>query len=246
MTAGPIAIQRVGGVLQRFPLAYNAASLGLRTVGLARRNRQIAAYLTANQRRFLRIGCGSYTDLGWLATDLLPVRRNVVYMDATKRFPLPDASFDAVQCEHVIEHVTFEAGLVMLRECHRVLRKGGILRIATPNIDLVRRLLDSDDEDPALVRYVEWSNRTYGTRSAGDELANPVLTANRLVRSWGHTFIYDEPTLRRALSRAGFSEIVTVSPGESSHTELRGIDRHAQEIGRGPNELETLALEATA
>ena len=54
----------------------------------------------------------------------------VVYMDATEPFPLPSQSFDAVHCEHVIEHVAYEAGMTMLRECRRVLRPGGVLRIA--------------------------------------------------------------------------------------------------------------------
>jgi hypothetical protein len=69
---------------------------------------------------------------------------------------------------------------------------------------------------------------------------------NRLVRNWGHVFLYDEPTLRGALADAGFSAIVRVAPGESSHPALSGIDRHEQEVGKDPNERETLALEATA
>jgi predicted SAM-dependent methyltransferase len=246
LTATPNMMQRAGAALRRFPPAYKAASLALRAVGLARRSRQIDAYLKANERRYLRIGCGSHTDPGWLATDLLPVRADVVYLDATRRFPLPEASFDAVHCEHVIEHVPYHAALAMLSECRRVLRDGGVLRIATPNIDLVRRLLDRADPDPALDSYVEWSNRTYGADAELHELANPVFAANRLMRSWGHTFIYDEQTLRRALEAAGFTEIVVVRPGASSHPALQGRDRHELEIGRAANELETLALEARA
>jgi predicted SAM-dependent methyltransferase len=238
--------QRIGGSLQRVPVAYSAATLGVKAVGLMRRNRQIAGYLNANQRRYLRIGSGSHIDPGWLSVDLLPVSLSVVFMDATKPFPLPSESFDAVQCEHVIEHVAYEAGLAMLSECHRVLHKGGVLRIATPNLDLLRRLLDGDDDDPALAAYVERSNRRFGTPAEQRDVGNAAFTANRLVRNWGHTFIYDEPTLRKALGAAGFFEIVNVTPGESSHSELRGIDRHEEEIGKEPNELETLALEATA
>jgi hypothetical protein len=39
---------------------------------------------------------------------------------------------------------------------------------------------------------------------------------------------------------------VKVASGESAHTELRGIDRHHDEIGTQANELETLVLEAIA
>lgn len=240
------AAQRIGGNLQRFPIAYRAAALGIRAVGLMRRKRQIAAYLEANQRRYLRIGSGSHTDPGWLSVDVLPVSPSVVFMDATKPFPLPAQSFDAVQFEHVIQIFSYQSGLAALSECRRVLRSGGILRVSTPSFDLVRRLLDSSDDDPALAAYAEWSNRKFGTPAEQRDVSNAAFTANRLVRSWGNSSMYDEPTLRRALETAGFSEIVSVMPGESQYPELQGADRHHEEIGKEPNDLETLALEATA
>jgi predicted SAM-dependent methyltransferase len=240
----PNTVQRVGGELQRLPVAYSVASLAIQTVGRMRRERQIAAYLQAHERRYLRIGSGSHTDRGWLSTDLLPVGLSIVFMDATRRFPLPSGSFDVVQCEHVIEHVPFPAGLSMLRECHRVLRTGGILRIATPDIDLVRRLLDGRDHDAAITDYAQWSNRRYGTTVESNMAGSRVLAANRLMRNWGHTFLYDEVTLRGVLADAEFDEIVRVAPGESAHPALAGVDRHEQEIGRTANELETLVLEA--
>jgi SAM-dependent methyltransferase len=238
--------QRIGGRLQRYPVAYRAARLGIQAVALARRRRQIRAYLEHHERRYLRVGSGSHTDPDWLSIDLLPVRLAVVFMDVTKRFPLPSASFDAVQCEHVIEHIPYASGRVMLSEIHRVLRPGGILRIATPNLDLVARLIHGRDGDPAIAAYVEQSNHRFGRPDEIGELTNPAFTANRLVREWGHTFLYDEPTLRGALGAAGFSAVVAVAPGESSHPELRGVDRHQHEIGKENNELETLALEGTA
>jgi predicted SAM-dependent methyltransferase len=238
--------QRIGASLRRYPAAHRAATLGVQALALARRNRQINAYLEANERRYLRIGSGSHTDPGWLSVDLLPVRLDVVFMDGTKRFPLPSASFDAIQCEHVIEHIGYESGLAMLRECHRVLRKGGALRLATPNLELVRRLLEDPAGDPPVAPYVKWSNETFGTAVELQDPHNAAFAANRLMREWGHTFIYDERTLRLALTAAGFSEIVRVAPGESSHAELSRVDRHEEEVGKASNELETLALKATA
>ncbi len=227
-------------------MAHQAATLGLQALGLARRRRQILAYIDTHEHRYLRVGSGSHTDPDWLSVDLVPVNLSVVFMDVTKRFPLPSECFSAVQCEHVIEHISYASGGAMLREIHRVLRPGGILRIATPNLDLVGRMIGSTNDDPVLAAYVERSNRRFGSTDEMTELTNPAFTANRLVREWGHTFLYNEPTLRSALTQAGFSAIVTVAPGESSHSELRGIDRHEQEIGKENNELETLALEATA
>ena len=238
--------QRIGAALQRHPLAYSAAATAVKLVGLMRRGRQVDAYLGGTEQRYLRIGSGRHTDPGWLAVDLVPVARGVVFMDATKPMPLPTGGFEAVQCEHVIEHVSYDDGQKMLRESHRVLRPGGVLRIATPNLDLVRRLLTPGDPDPRLAAYVEWSNRTFGTTAERRDLLNPAFTANRLVRRWGHVFLYDERTLRGALEATGFSEIIRVRPGESAHEALRGVDRHHEEIGVDANDLETLAFEAIA
>jgi predicted SAM-dependent methyltransferase len=238
--------QRVGRALQRVPLAYGAAVAALRLVGTWRRPRQIARYLETHERRYLRIGSGRHTGRDWLSTDLIPVSPRVVYMDATEPFPLPSRSFEAVHCEHVIEHITYDAGLTMLRECHRILRPGGVLRIATPDLALVARLITSGSSDQPMREYVEWSNGSYGTESERRAPANAAFAANRLVRAWGHTFIYDEPTLHAALRDAGFHDVVRVAPGASDHAALRGVDHHHEEIGTAANELETLAFEATA
>ena len=242
VTPPPHVVRRIGRAL----LEYRAVATALGLVALPRRPRQIARYIDTHERRYLRLGAGRQTDSGWLSVDLIPLSFRVVYMDATKPFPLPPGSFDAVHCEHVIEHIPYEGAMTMLAECHRILRPGGLLRIATPNLALVARLITSGSSDPDLREYVEWSNRGYGTAAEQRDPANPAFAANRLVRNWGHTFIYDEATLRTALRDAGFHDIVTVEPRTSSHPELHGIDRHHEEIGTTANDLETLLLEATA
>jgi len=238
--------QRIGGALARVPPAYWLVARTLRAIGVRRRPRQINRYLERHAHRRLRLGSGRHTDPGWLSGDFLPVSPRVVYLDVTESFPLPADSFDIVHCEHVIEHISYEQGLFMLRECHRVLRAGGILRIATPDLALVGRLITQGGGDPALLEYVRWSNENYGTEAERLDPANAAFAANRLVRNWGHTFIYDAATLRAALESAGFRDVLGVTPGSSSHLELRGIDRHQEEIGEAANELETLAYEATA
>lgn len=48
---------------------------------------------------------------------------------------LPDASFDVVTCFETIEHVPAEAQRLLLGECARVLRPGGVLLLSSPNRD---------------------------------------------------------------------------------------------------------------
>lgn len=55
-----------------------------------------------------------------------------VQLDASHTFPFDDEVFDAVFMGELIEHIFDTEKL--LRECHRVLKKKGILVITTPNL----------------------------------------------------------------------------------------------------------------
>lgn len=53
--------------------------------------------------------------------------------DLSRPFPLPQESVDRIISEHFFEHVAEEDAVELLRECHRVLKRGGLLRIAVPD-----------------------------------------------------------------------------------------------------------------
>lgn len=64
------------------------------------------------------------------------VGRPVVRADMNARLPFADASFDAVACVDGVEHL--ERPFDFIRECHRVVRPGGVLVLSTPNISALR------------------------------------------------------------------------------------------------------------
>jgi predicted SAM-dependent methyltransferase len=244
--APPAVIRRVGAALQRYPFVYGTAVRGLQARGLVRRRRQLARYCAEvpPEKRCLSIGSGLNVIDGWLSTDPVPVRPGTVYLDAIKRWPIPSASFRFMACEHMIEHVPYEAGLQLISEAHRVLQRDGVLRISTPNLDVFRLLPDSNDPDAQ--EYIRWSNRTYGSAEERADEDSPAHVLNRMMREWGHIYLYNEDTLRRVLTRAGFRQVVRCEPGMSQYAELVGVDRHANAIGDLANRIESLILEATA
>jgi predicted SAM-dependent methyltransferase len=214
----------------------------LRTAGrAARRGKRIERYLQRHEVRKLQLGAAENVQAGWLNTDLHGYDRGdeLVYLDARKRFPLPDASFDVVFSEHMIEHLTYAEGQHCLRECLRVLRPGGTLRLATPSLERLARLYDTELTE-LQGRYVRWATDT--VVSEGDAPL-PGFVVNNFFRSWGHRFVYDERTLRHALTAAGFVEIEECRVGESSRPELAGLERHLAEAPE-LNEYETFVLEA--
>jgi predicted SAM-dependent methyltransferase len=238
-------VHRVGGALQRVPVAHRAATAAIRCAGLVRRPRQLARYYrqVPPEKRGVFIGCGPLTLTSWLCTDLVPARPSIVYLDATKRWPMASASLRYVVCEHMLSLVPYDAGLKVLAEALRVLVRGGILRISTPSLDVIRLLPDTSD--PEVKQYVRWSNRNFGSPAERADADNPAHVLNRMMRAFGHKYLYDEATLRSALTNTGFQNIVRCEPGNSHHTELVGVDLHSKLIGDVPNRVESMILEAT-
>lgn len=62
--------------------------------------------------------------------------RNVVIHNLLNPFPWQTDSVDIVYSSHALEHFTREEGYRFLRECHRVLRPGGIIRIVAPDLKI--------------------------------------------------------------------------------------------------------------
>ena len=178
------------------------------------------SYLSMTGLKKLHIGCGSNILHGWLNTDYFPINKLVIHLDATKKFRLPDQAFDYIFSEHMIEHITLDDGLQMLKECWRVLRPGGKIRITTPSLEFVCGLVVWDrSEDHE--KYINWSNRGQNFPTS---LNAACVVANTLMRNWGHTFIYDKTTLIGALQFAGFVDIQQQSVLQSADTNLQGLE----------------------
>lgn len=189
--------------------------------------RAIESYVASHPVRKLHLGAGPGSPQGWLSTDVTPQSDAVVCLDATERFPIADGTFDYVFSEHMIEHLSWPAGLAMLRECNRVLRPGGTIRVATPDLAVLLGLYRAK-AGPAGERYVRWITdhclpgiRTY--RAA--------FVINNAFRSWGHQFLYDGELLELALAEAGFANIRRSACGDSTDAELRGIETHGRNVG---------------
>ncbi len=204
-----------------------------------RDRRRVRAYLAASGEKKLQIGAGSNHLDGWLNTDYSQWRVGQIYLNAARPFPLPDASFDYVFSEHMIEHIPFRAGLEMLRESHRVLRPGGRVRITTPDLAFLIAL-QRDERSDLEDRYIDWASRTFTPDLPANNLA---VVLNNYVRDWGHRFIYDAATLRHALSSTGFVDVVAFEGSMSDTPALRGLE-FTSRMPEGFHALESLSMEA--
>ena len=203
------------------------------------KNRRIKQYLKTAKVPKLQIGFGNNPLAGWLNTGISFVEsKNGAYMDAGQPFPLPDASFDFVFSEHLFEHLTYPQAQNMLKESYRILKPGGVIRIATPDLRFLLGLYQ-DPEKPLHKEYIAYSAKNGGLPPTA------VFVINRFHTAWGHQIIYDKETLSEALLQAGFKNICSCEVGKSEHGALTGVEGHQKALPAEYNRLETMILEAT-
>ena len=90
----------------------------------------------------LNLGSGERPLSGFVNVDTLADAPRVdVVADVTKRLPFDDASAELIYAVHLLEHVATDRVPGVLTDWRRVLRPGGVLLIAVPDLDAIARIL---------------------------------------------------------------------------------------------------------
>ena len=128
----------------------------------------------------------------------------------------------------------------MLCEIFRVLQVDGKVRIATPNMASLMSLF-TEEKNEVQKNYITHTVNKFFPHVEG---SHETFVVNNFFQYWGHRFIYDAVTLKRALELTGFIDVTQCEPGFSSDEHLRGIESHGKSIGEQLNHFETMVFEA--
>jgi predicted SAM-dependent methyltransferase len=90
--------------------------------------------------KYLNLGCGDRFHPSWTNINFTSTGAGVIAHDLNQGIPYPDNYFDVVYHSHVLEHFPKEAAETFIRECDRVLRPQGILRIAVPDLEQIAKM----------------------------------------------------------------------------------------------------------
>ncbi len=202
------------------------------------RSRLINNYLTSHPIAKLQLGSGTNLLKGWLNTDCSLFFPSDCFLDVTRPFPFSGQTFEYVFTEHLIEHLTYPQGVFMLKESYRVLKPGGKLRVACPDLRIIVQLC-SPEKTEGQLKHMKWMV-DHSLPEIG--IYKESFVINNAFRNWGHKFIYDQETLSASLEKIGFIEVVRREPDESHDPHLRGIESH--ELGWEVKYFETMVLEA--
>jgi SAM-dependent methyltransferase len=131
--------------------------------------------------------------------------RRVQYLDVTRRFPFANGTFDYAFSSHMVEHLCPDEAAPCLRELHRVMRPGGIVRLSVPDLDLAVRQYDPAHPETFLDLIFQGRSRR----------------THPLARHWWH---YNAGSLTDLLLSAGFREPARRAFREGRCADVERID----------------------
>ena len=141
---------------------------------------------------------------------------DIEYGDAIKGLPIQDESCDVLYSSHMLEHLDRNKTNKFLQDAFRILRPGGIIRIAVPDIKKqVSQYIESDDADA----FIEATNLCLtGTRSLAQRLR--LL----LIGSRNHKWMYDGNSLSVLLQKHGFIKAEVMPAGQTKIHDHEPLD----------------------
>ena len=91
------------------------------------------------QINMLNLGCGTRYHRDWVNLNYTSTGPDVIAHNLYNGIPFNDGLFEVVYHSHLLEHFPKKYAPLFLKECHRVLKPGGIMRIAIPDLEQIAR-----------------------------------------------------------------------------------------------------------
>lgn len=214
--------------------------------------------MTAGELR-LHLGCGVDVVPGWVNIDRSPnvligrvpgLRRTlaaarvltpeqagarfpakIVRADVNRGLAYPDASVAFIYSSHLIEHLSRWQALALVRECGRVLRPGGVVRFACPDLAVLTRayLERKDGDEDARRRAADLFMEELGTFE--ERWGNPIQRLSwRVFSAAPHQWLYDADSLIELLRRGGLTGAGQRRYREGEVPDLDRLERRPESV----------------
>ena len=142
--------------------------------------KQIFSILAASTKslKLLNLGCGNNFHPKWTNIDFTATGTDVIAHNLLQGVPCDNESFDVIYHSHVLEHFPKNKAQNFINECFRVLKPGGLIRIAVPDLEQIAKLyLEKLDKaangDTSAIDDYDWMmlelfDQTVRNQSGGD------------------------------------------------------------------------------
>ena len=135
--------------------------------------------------------------------------RKLKYLNVGKPWPFGDETVEAVFSSHVLENLTIRAARSCISSAHRVLKRGGVLRIVVPDLD---KCVESYSASTAY----EWATDVFEAKQAAEKNM--------------HHFMYNSLSLARLMRECGFSEVSQQSYRVGKCPDIERLDNRPESL----------------
>jgi len=156
-----------------------------------------------NGSTHLHLGCGPKYLEGFVNVDANLFNKIDLWLDVRNGLPFPSNSADSIYSTHMFEHFYPDELNLLLRECLRVLKRGGGMRLIVPNLESAIQAYSQ--------RQSAWFDDSFPRHfdSLGGRFSNFIFCDGQ------HRTAFDFTHLEEVLKRAGFCEVERSVEGKS-------------------------------
>lgn len=206
----------------------------------------------------LHLGCGTIAPLDWINIDNswnawlakypflrklikmtgiikgnlldIPWPKNILLHDITTGLPFKDNSIDYIYSSHSLEHLYLEQAKKLLKECYRILKPKGIIRIVIPDLKALvteytsvnPKIVLNDGYDTSADRFL---SRLH-LRSSTPRFSNFIFDLYQTLNDTdSHKWMYDVNSLTFYLKKTGFVNIKPKKLFESKINDIKKIEQ---------------------
>lgn len=147
---------------------------------------------------WLEIGAGYKKGRkGWVTLDMNDSCD--LYWDLRRGIPFPDNSLDKIYSSHFFEHLTYKQAQILLKDCIRALKDGGLFSICVPN---ARMYIEAYMNEEVLDDAVHFTHASAYDNTTMIDYINYVAYMDD-----NHKYMFDDKNIIKILSDIGFKNV---------------------------------------
>lgn len=111
---------------------------------------------------YLNIGCGTLYHPDWVNIDIYAINPEIISHNILEGLPFESNRFEVIYFSQLLEHIPKEKASLFLKECLRVMKPGGIIRIVVPDLENItdeyKKLLEENlsNPNPVSIANYDW------------------------------------------------------------------------------------------
>ena len=158
----------------------------------------------------IHLGCGTINQEAFINIDGFPFPHIHYVRGISDLSIFSNNSVDLIYASHCLEHFHYSEIINVLKEWQRVLKKGGVLRLSVPNLDLLLKIYYANGKNPDTII--------------------PQLLGGQDNKYNFHYMVFNKINLSDKLNEAGFSDLNEWIPNSSLMTTFNDFSVYYKEI----------------